>query len=185
MAGAATDVLSLAALKRELRIDPAETCEDEILSAQLQDAVSWVGSWLWAPLVDRTVVEWCIRPSDAAAPVLIERHSVKSASIRYWSSAGDLREEPDGAIAAAALGRIAWDPQGVTEIWPPADGWPTVLHASELEVSVVHGLDITPETMGLRQAVIVYARARYDGHVDDHVHDACFTLMAPWRAIRS
>lgn len=185
MASAATDILSLAALKRELRLDPAETCEDEILTAQIQDAVSWVSRYLWAPLVDRTVVEWCIRPSDAAQEVGVELRAVKSASVRYWSPAGDLREEPDGAIATAALGRITWDPQGRTNIWPPAGGWPVVLHASELEVSVVQGLDITPETTGLRQAVVLYARARYDGHVDDRVHDACYTLMSPWRAFRS
>ena len=184
MAGAPTDILSLDVLKRELRLDPSDTSEDEVLTAQLQDAVSWVGSWLWAPLVDRTVLEWCNRPSDAASPIAVPRRHVKSASIRYWSAAGDLREQPDGAIAAAALGRLAWDPQGETDIWPPAGGWPAVLRGSELEVSVVQGLDITPETMGLRQAVVLYARARYDGYVDDRVHDACFTLMSPWRAIR-
>ena len=81
MAAAATDVVSLAALKRELRLDPDDTTEDTALTAQIEEAVSYVAAYVRAPLVDMEVVEWVRRPHYPEQPLVLNWRHVKAARI--------------------------------------------------------------------------------------------------------
>ena len=181
MAASATDVVTLADLKRELRLDPADASQDDVLTLHIEDAVSYVAAYVAAPLVDREAVEWMERPAPAE-PLLLHRQHVKAVGVRYWSAAGALRSEPDGQIAPADLGRITPVGRVYTEVWPPAAGWPAVHDGSRLRVAATIGLDLDAASKGIRQAVICYARGRYDGAYAE-AQDAIFALLAPWRTV--
>ena len=125
MAATATEILSLDALKRELRIAADEHDHDDLLVGQIGSAVAFVGRFLRAPLVDTAETHRCARPGDER-PLALRADAVQSMSaVRYWSAGAALREAPDGTIAVADLGRRVQVGRSFC-VWPPADGWPEV-----------------------------------------------------------
>ena len=180
MAADALDIVSLDAMKSELRIPATEADHDTLLTGQIAAAVSFVSRHLRVPLLDRDETFRCSRPSYAAAPIVLATAGVRSvSSIKYWTAAGTLREEPDGLIVVTTLGRMV-EYCGFV-IYPPAAGWPLILDDSVIEIVVTRGQD-TPEA--LRAAVILCVRQFYDGYRRIRPTEAFYALMQPYRAYR-
>ena len=180
MATNALDIVSLATMKDELRIPATEVDHDVLLTGQIAAAVSFVSRFLRVPLVDLAVTFRCSRPSYAAAPIVLSSAGVRSiSSVKYWTAAGSLREEPNGSIAVGTLGRQV-EYCGYV-IYPPAGGWPLVLDNSLIEIGVTRGQD-TPEA--LRAAVILCVRQFYDGYRRIRPTEAFFAMVRPFQSYR-
>ena len=180
MAANALDIVSLATMKSELRIPAAEVSHDILLTSQIAAAVSFVSRHLRIPLLDRDEQFYCSRPGDPTSPIVLSTAGVRSvSSVKYWTAAGTLREEPDGLIVVTTLGRMV-EYCGFV-IYPPAAGWPLILDDSVIEIVVKRGQD-TPEA--LRSAVILCVRQFYDGYRRIRSTEAFFALVGPFRAYR-
>ena len=180
MAADALDIVSLAAMKDELRIPAAETAHDTLLTSHIANAVSFVSRPLRVPLLDRAEGFRCSRPADSDTPIVLPTDGVRSVgSVRYWPVDGSLREAPGGTIDVGTLGRLVAG--SGFEVYPPADGWPLVLDNSHIEIVVTRGQD-TPEA--LRSAVILCVRQFYDGYRNIRPTEAFYALMTPYRSYK-
>ena len=192
MAATALDIVSLNAIKTELRIGrltdttrAAFTAHDDILTSQIQAAVSFVAEQIDIPLVDTTEVLCPMTPADSDDPLLLSRRGIKSVpQVRYWEESGALRDDPAGVIVAGNLGRLetpGYRTDRHRRLWPPEDGWPSKLEGTRFQVDTVIGLDIDDKTMALRHAVILCVRQLYDGYREIKPTDAFYALIQPWR----
>ena len=181
MAANALDIVSLATMKRELRIELTETDHDTLLTGQIASAVSFVSRHLHIPLVDLAVTFRCSRPADSATPIILPTRGVRAVGfVKYWTADGSLREAPDGTVALGTLGRTL--ESGGFVIYPPADGWPLVLGNSQIEIVVTRGQDTPP---ALRSAVVLCVRQLFDGYREIRPKEAFFALMQPFRSYKA
>lgn len=182
MAARATSVLSVADLKRELRIPDDDDQHDDLLTGHIQAAVSFVGRFTRAPLVDRVETHRFLNPGDDM-PVALRADYVQSISdIRYWDEGTALRLAADSVIDVADLGRR--EQQGrYFCIWPPADGWPPTAARSMLEVDLTRSITLTAQTMSLKQAVVLCCRMLYAGEPLIKPTAAMYALIFPWRRL--
>lgn len=182
MAATALEVLSLDYAKQQLRIEEPDHEHDDLISGLIGAAVSFVGRFLRAPLVDTTETHRCNRPGDEQPLVLRADHVQSMAAIRYWSEDRELRQPSDGSIAVADLGRrVEQGPYFC--VWPPADGWPEIATDSLFEIDIVRSLRLTARTMALRDACVLAMRALYDGGELIKPTAAMYALMFPWRRL--
>ena len=179
MADTALDVLPLADLKQELRIDTDDF--DSRLTRNIESAVAFVAREIGFPLIDRVESIRCWRPATTE-PLCIrgERVVEEVGDVSYWTPAGELRADPDGTVAAADLGRVDIQPNRLT-IYPPAAGWPEILDGSWLLVSLTRAFpaDDWPD---VRHAVILTCRAFYNASDDN---PSAYSLAAAQRLIDS
>ena len=181
MADTATEVVTLDEIKAELRIDAAVSDHDALLTGHIEAAVSFVARHVDAPLVDVAETIYAPRPSGASLPVSFRVLAVKSVeSVKYWTPASALRDDPDGAVAKGDLGRLVSEGRH-NLLYPPADGWPEALQGSLLAVQVKRGLAIDATTKALKQAVVLCVRQFYDGYREIRPTEAFYALIAPWR----
>ena len=186
MAASATDIISVARIKDELRIPAGTDSQDTLLESQIEAAVSYVSHPLRGPLVDRSETYY-LPPIRGEGPLIFASPLMKSLTeIKYWTPTGALRLDPDGTIARSDLGRLhveRYDWQ-THEVFPPVGGWPETLADSLIELTVVRGMDITPETVALRSAVILCVRQLYDGYRQIRPTEAFLqivkTVSQPW-----
>ena len=182
MAATPVDVVSLEAMKLELRIEPDETDHDAMLTAQIGAAVSFVGRAIKEPLVDVTDTLKCPRPSGDAAVVLYASAITAVTSVRYWTTDGSLRAAPDGTVDIATLGRReAFDRGRCTRQYPPADGWPETLSSSRVWFDVTRGFVLEDKHESIKQAIILCVRQLYDGSIQIRPTEAFFSFIDPWR----
>ena len=183
MAASATDVISVARIKDELRIPAGTDSQDDLIQNQIEAAVSFVSSVLRAPMVDRDE-RYFLPPVTGDGALIFASPMLKSITeIKYWTSGGSLRLDPDGTIQAADLGRLhfgRYDWQTHSQ-FPPAVGWPQTLADSLLEIKVVRGMDITPGTAALRSAVVLCVRQLYDGYRQIRPTEAFLQIVKPFR----
>ena len=143
MATTALEVVPLLAMRRELRIEGDTNPNDDArLIGQIGAAISDVSLDASSPLVeqDETI--------EAAAPyrdrpVAFTATVVRAVTqVRYWTSGGSLRDEPDGVIAGSDLGRLQSDWPATRRNWlyPPEAGWVPVLAGSRLWLAVTRGV---------------------------------------------
>ena len=162
---------------------PLDT-QTDLLTNQIEAAVSFVSHSLRGPLVDRDE-KYYLPPVTGEGPLIFCSPELKSISgIKYWTPSGSLRLDPDGAIAPGDLGRLhkeRYDWQ-THLVYGPSAGWPETLHDSLIELTVVRGLDITPETAALRSAVILCVRQLYDGYREIRPTEAFMRITAPYRS---
>ena len=178
MAATATDVVSLAEIKAELRIGVDD--HDELLTSQIAAAVSFVSREIDAPLLDVTETIYVPRPLRLRPVTFRARAAKVVEAVEYWTASSSLRMPPDGRIDGAHLGRREFDDVAVV-VYPPVDGWPEVLPGSMLVVEVVRGIDIDASNQALKQAVILAVRQFYDGYREIRPTEAFFALIAPFR----
>ena len=182
MAATALEVVSLERLKHELRLDVSFLDHDSMLTAQIATAVSFVEKAIAEPLVDVSETVRCKRVWPEL-PVRLNSSSVKSvARVRYWSTAVELRDDPDETIATGDLGRVenSYDNRR-TSVWPPVDGWPEGLAGSFLLFDVVRGVENPPPA--LIQACVLCCRQLYDGYTAIRPTESFYALIAPWRRL--
>ena len=177
MAVNALDIVSLATMKSELRIEN-ETAHDILLTGQIASAVSFVSAPLRAPLLDRAEGFRCWRPSDPKHPIVIPTTNVRRvSSLQYWATDGNLGAYPSGSIDVSTLGRLQQS-EGGFAIYPPVTGWPVVLDNSLIEIVLIRGLTTPP---ALRSAVMLCVRQLYDGYREIRSTEAFWAMLEPWR----
>ena len=122
--------------------------------------LSWGGSY-HAPLLDETrTVE--VEPVSGDNPLCFEASGLKSVSeVRYWAPGGALRDEADGVISGADLGRVDVG-RRTHALYGPVDGWPSALSGSLFVVEYVRGIQ-DADLPAARQAVVAFVRFNYDG----------------------
>lgn len=188
MPTAPTDIVSLSRIKRELRLPVDDTADDATLTEQLTDAVSYVSAIVDAPLLDKIEVFYTPAPGAASIfPIRFRRHAVRAVTgIRYWTTDGELRLDPDGVIAQTSLGRFSQSSRrdSCNEIYPPSDGWLGALDDTCYEVSIRRSLiDDTnrADTAPLERAVILVVREFFNGYREIKPTDAFFSQVEPFR----
>ena len=172
--------LPLAVLKAELRIPADDTEHDTLLENQRGAAVSWIERHISAPVVARSEPGLIVDPpATPRSPVTINVRDVSAVTeVRYWSTVAVLRDEPDGVIAAAALGRLDAD-RYRARLYPPVTGWPPLRAGSDLIADVTRGI----EEAALRQAAVLLVRSLYDGRPYIKADNATFVLLRPFVAL--
>ena len=181
MATTALEVVPLLAMRRELRIEgDTNTNDDARLIGQIGAAVSDVSLDASAPLVEQpetiaAAVPYCDRPVAFTATVV---RAVTQ--VRYWTSSGSLRDEPDGVIAGSDLGRLQSDWPATRRNWlyPPEAGWVPVLAGSTLWLDVTRGVPFpewvdwpgAPPEAETAQAAYAAAAAAYAAAVSSPLH---------------
>ena len=143
MATTALEVVPLLAMRRELRIERDINPDDDArLIGQIGAAVSDVSLDASAPLVEQAeTIEAAVPYRDR--PVPFTATVVRAVTqVRYWTSGGSLRDEPDGVIAGSDLGRLQSDWPATRRNWlyPPEAGWVPVLAGSRLWLAVTRGV---------------------------------------------
>ena len=143
MATTALEVVPLLAMRRELRIEGETNPNDDArLIGQIGAAVSDVSLDASAPLVEQDeTIEAAVPYRDR--PVAFTATVVRAVTqVRYWTSGGSLRDEPDGVIAGSDLGRLQSDWPATRRNWlyPPVGGWVPVLAGSRLWLDVTRGV---------------------------------------------
>ena len=183
MAATALDIVTLDSIKEELRIPAGTDSQDTLLESQIQAAVSYVSAVLRGPLVDQNE-KYYLAPIRGEGPLIFASPMLKSLTeFKFWTPTGALRLDPDGTIPRADLGRLhkeRYDWQ-THEVFPPGSGWPDTLPDSLIELAVVRGMDITPETVALRSAAILCVRQLYDGYRQIRPTEAFLAIVRPFR----
>ena len=172
-------IVSLEAVKQELRIPEDDTTQDALLNRHIQAATDWVIRHTDVPLQRTTQTISVYRPITEN-PMCIELPNITDVSnIHYWPCDSTLRVEPPNQITLADLGRQGYsDGEQVYYIYPPEDGWPQILGFSTFEVAIAQRVDPVP--VGLIQTVILGVRQLYEGHDEISPDHAMNVLMSPF-----
>lgn len=173
----ALDFLPLDDMKRELRIETSDTSQDDLITGNIEQAVSFVERRTSRVIVNQSKVLTLAPPySSAGALVIPERDVLSVGTVQYWTTAGALRDNPDGTITG--LGRLHSRPLEYAYVFPPTTGWPDVLADSCYEVTVNLGLDDPPKSM--KSAAILVVRQLYEGFIEIRPTASFEALLAPW-----
>ena len=180
----ATDIVTVARMKTELRISATDIEHDSLIAAQLRGAASWCSAHLGQPVVEATDSFHVAPPASADDPLVVPVwDGADLVNIAYWSTSGALRLEADGELLPADLGRTS-ELLRRTAIWPPANGWPAVLPRSTFAVTVRRGLDLEAHRWrGIEQAIILMTRRLYNATPYTKTDAAVFALLRPYRRI--
>ena len=171
MATTALEVVPLLAMRRELRIEGDTNPNDDArLIGQIGAAVSDVSLDASSPLVEQDeTIEAAVPYRDR--PVAFTATVVRGVTqVRYWTSGGSLRDEPDGVIAGSDLGRLQSDWPATRRNWlyPPEAGWLPALAGATLWLDVTRGVPFPewvdwpgapPDTDAVETAQNAYAAA--------------------------
>jgi len=181
------EVLPLDDLKRAIRVDG--DFDDARVTMARDAAVRYCEGFYGFPIITRTGEYEVNRPRRAEDPAWIPAAPISiTEAVKYWTTSGKRREEPNGTIAAADLGRVKQSGYKMTKVWPPANGWPEMLRVLEqgrrayspMEFTVTEGYDSAadiPDIEGIREAMILQARINYDG-LNDPMHMEAVRRMA-------
>lgn len=171
-------ILSVAEAKAALHV-PAAVDIDADLIPNINQAASWVGNQISAPVLDvdrwddmlppRAAPGTPDRPAGEVPPrnlpiTVFDRRWVREVlRVEWWDTDGNLSSAPNQVITAAQLGRVdileAGAFQDSLQVFPPmATGWPVAegtLPGSRLRVHTTAGLTMTePYAEAIRRAVI-------------------------------
>lgn len=175
----ANEIVALPFLRKQLGLAEDSDSQDDILTAYLDEAVSFVSRETGRPLLDVTDDIYVTSQNDKH--ILIECRYVKSVDrIRYWTLAGALRSEPDGTIEMDTLGRFH-PMTNRSLLWPPEAGWPDLLSGTCMEVRLTRGFDLDVQSKVLRAAVILVVRQLFDGYEQIRPTTAFYALIRQWR----
>ena len=179
MAVNAIGVLGLTRAKTELRIEPSITDHDLLLTNQISSAVTFVEKELGLPLIRRSE-SWPVEPASPDAPAVLQAEYVTEIlQVRFWSPGPSLRDQADGTIPVAALGRtVQLGPYW--KVWPPVGGWPERNRDSALYIDVVR--EVAPTPGGIVAACMFVLRGVYNGVSDFRPTAAHRAMMAPYRS---
>ena len=193
MAASQDDVLNLEEIKRQLRIGgdtpesrAAFTEENEMLTDLIGQAISHIEDAIGQPVIEKTQAYFIPRWGEDTAIAISLRYIESVSEIKYWTSDGALRSNPDGTIPVADIGRNGYlldhggEYRKCYTIYPPADGWPEILTDSALQVSFVRGIDVAGEGKSLVAATVLIVRQLYDGFQEIRPTAAYLRLVAPF-----
>ena len=184
MPATALEVLSLDAAKTALRIDTND--HDTEIATAIIAAVQYCSAIANLPLVDNEVT-YSIARLGTDEPIHLPTRYMKPPlnraikSILYWSTDQALREEPTGVIPIADLGRFEVLSQiRRTYIYPPADGWPSILTGSVFMVTAKLGFEILPNSEAIQRCVALMTRIYWEGDSDVAVLQMVADILTPF-----
>lgn len=192
MADSASSIIAIADLKVELDIGASETGHDQMITEMLNQAVALCERILGYKIIDAPVKIKTHRPlskDDVMSIFTLEK--LKSITqVQYWTSSAALRDEPDGTIAGADLGRLTSnepffsgacsEARATHWVYPPITGWPNVLLNSAFEITALAGIDLTGANMGIKRAIILTVRHFYDGYAEVRPNSAIYQFLKPY-----
>ena len=191
MPTSATDVLSLDQTKLNLSLGGVTTESrtafiemDTLLNNLIEGAVEWAAHRVNVPLLDRDEVQAVYPESDS--PILLRKAYVKAVkAISYWTPTGKLRDQADGSLAVATLGRNGYQTGSDFryEVYPPSTGWPTLLADSAMNLTITRGIADT-DVPTYRELVMLYVRHTYDQEREIKPYSALNLLVSQlqdWR----
>lgn len=181
MAETALEIVSLAAVKSELRIAAGDNSQDTLLTRHIQAAVDYVQQSLSLPLLDRARSQFVPPPYTTTDPLRFNSAFVIGVQgVDYWSADAPVGGEPDETIVD--LGRrmtprftyytLQWanDPDG----WPNLQG-----RVRRFRIRWTEGMDFADnELASLREGALLVAAKLYDGESDFASVDR---MLLPWR----
>ena len=110
------------------------------------------------PVLDRTEKAYCV--PQAGDALFLGLSFVQSVTVRLWTPAGSLSEDPDGTTQT---GRQSLE-RDASWVFPPAAGWPDRLEKSAFEVTARRGVPSNDRVAPLLRSVAVeLARQRFQG----------------------
>ena len=191
----ATDVLSLADAKADLRIEADETGHDDLITQQIAAAVDWVGAAIDAPLLTAEETLLVDFGSGSDIPIRVRVTNERAlGSMRYWTLGQTYGEAPTGLLdlSQARTTRIPGSPY--LYVYPPGGvAWPAAVSdyrqrgawrnrggavgLMEITRGLVVNRTINP---ALRQAVMLLVRKLYDG-IEPMSSPTLDRLLAPYR----
>ena len=181
----ALDVLSVASLKAELRLEPDDdTTLDAQLEGYVKAAVEHIERYCERPIL-RTTDKQVVRAGTTTGPIHFWcPDGYQIVSVKYWPDKASLRLDPSETISVVSLGRRVWATRHPWwhSVWPSEDGWPESEDAYDcrFELSVYRGVDIA-KAESLRHAVILAARELWEGQSVIQGSRAMYTLADPYR----
>ena len=161
-------VISLADLKTELGITAGDAGFDSAVTGYRLAALRWVRlRTRRSPVVSDPYQLLRFLPCADAPLVEAPAYDLElsgATPIRYWTPDRKPRQEPDGTVEAADLGRT-WRSEAATALFihPPAGGWPESMGNGRIaQVMVRHAWDLEDdERATIRAAVTLYARGMF------------------------
>lgn len=183
MATEATDILSLADAKLQLRADDGIADVDNLVTQAVKSAVGYIEKETGLPLIERQDVYEAPMRGKSLAVIVRARHITAVTEVKYWQTSQEAREEPTGDVPVANLGRRKEDRiKGWTLIWPPADGWPDMLGCSLIRFTVTRSYELNEsKDEHLRQAIILMTRNFYDQPERFESDFAVNNLIRAWK----
>lgn len=182
MAAAATDILSLADAKLQLRIDGDD--HDSLVTTAIGAAVSHVSAVTRLPLVDHSKTIYRAPPASSDAVMTIEDAYLKTITEwTYITPDQNMQADRAGTITIADLGRIETDMHGYTHIQPPVAGWPDMSNRYGVRPTtqkIVYTRGYTPAAHEdrIKQAVILVMRDFYEQPDRDYTNKSTEAVLA-------
>ena len=177
MSATALEIISLERMKEELRIDQTESSQDDMITAHIKSAVSFVSKEIGLPLVDVSEIFYAI-PDGPQSPIGIptaKRAAVKELEqIRYYDQDGDFSAEPNQTVSGSFLFFQTM------LLNPPSTGWPEIKPRSSFEIKIKRGVNITDSNKALEVACVLVARALYDQDVTYRPTSSFYQLIRPF-----
>ena len=139
--------------------------------------------YLGLPVLDRSEVAYRRAPA-ADEPLVVRRPLMREfQEVRYWTPDADTNGEPDGTLAADAIGRTPRIPGGAGRYaFPPTGGWPALAAAGGVYVRFLVGFsEAHPHADLLRDAGVAYIRAVLNGAKLLEPNAAMLALLRPLR----
>ena len=181
MVASATNIVSVADMKTELRIDETEFDHDLLIAAHIAAAVSWAEGTTGVPWVDRPASVAAVPPRDPKDPVPLLPFTIAIASASFYLPGVDaINGEPSGVMSMSDFGRFD---KSTSLLWPADGGWPAAVADSEYLFDITLGTDLLPTPPAIRAAVILVTRHLYDGYGAIKPGNAAFHLVAPYRSV--
>ena len=160
MAASATDVLSVADAKAQLRIDGEDA--NALVQDLIEQAVAYVSEAARLPLIDRAETLRPRPPYSKSSPMVLPVRFVKAVTeFQYWSLASQYEREAPGETIDVSELRIDARETGRTLLWRATD-WPD-MQAFRPQVTVTRGYDIPARGSPVRSALILTVRALAEG----------------------
>ena len=176
MAASATDVVSVAEAKEELRLQ--DNSRDSLVESHIASAVSFISELLEAPLVDR-IEDFQADIPAPNDPIRVRVYKPRMiTSLKYWGPADSMRvAAPQTLTGYGVLLKASKDTASRYLIYPPEAGWPDTLQGSHFAIRIKRGMDATD---GIKQAVLIGVSNLFDGFPLSE-SDSIIYLIAPYR----
>ena len=163
----AEELAPIGALKTELGIPGSDRGFDAALAGYRGAALQWIESKTRRSPIRGELVAQRFLPSGHVPMVECPAYDLDltaATPITYWTAERPTREDPDGTITLADLGRrFRSDAALSLFVYPPAAGWPKFMgNARVAEITFARAWDLTAsEQAALRGIVILWARGMF------------------------
>ncbi len=177
MADTDTDIITLADIKRELRLDDVDVEFDDMITAQITSAIAFCSAFIGRPVLSASAsIDVLPPPAPRGILSIYAPDIIAVDSVKFWP-VGSAEELPPNTIALADRRYIH---NGCAKLWPPAAGWPSRTSVSGcLRVAYRAGITSVASLAIIRQAVVLLVRPLLAGVTDMRPTAAFKVLLRP------